>query len=178
MDWTAVSTMGTSLGVAMDIARSLMGLRDQALVGEKIAALNDVLLKAQEQLLAHNAALLQLQNENFEAREEIRELKEAARERGRYTLVEVASGQFAYRVNVAPQQSGPTEPSCAEPEHHLCQRCFDGGSKVVLQRLMVADGVSALCCSACEQRIGFVREHAPSPRLVARANLGQRERDW
>jgi len=133
MDWSAISGITTSISAARDIARGMASLRDAALINERTSALLEQLLKAQEGLLAHNTALLQLQNEHFKACEELRELKEAARERGRYSLVELIPGNFAYRVNITPQEGGTSEPGSPEPLHYVCQGCFDKGIKAVLQ---------------------------------------------
>lgn len=133
MDWTAVGAITASISTAREIAKGLSATRDQSLINEKTSALLDQLLKAQEGLLTHNAALLQLQGENFKTSEELRELKETMRERGRYSLVSIGNGYFAYRVNITPQQSGASEPSTSEPLHYVCQTCFDSGVKSVIQ---------------------------------------------
>lgn len=132
MDMTAIASLTSAISAAREIAQGAIGIRDATLVNEVTSRLVQKLLDAQNALLAHNAALLQLQNEHFEAREELRKLQEAASERGRYALVEVSPGQFAYRVNIAPEQSGAGEPGGAEPMHYVCQPCLDKGIKAVL----------------------------------------------
>jgi hypothetical protein len=154
MDWTAISGITTSISAARDIAKGLASLRDTALINEKTAALLDQLLKAQEGLLAHNTTLLQLQSDHFEACEKLRKLEEAARERGRYSLVEVVPGNFAYRVNVDPQPSGAGDPAGAEPQHYVCQPCFDSGRKVTLRYFKAHLMGETWTCSACKAQIG------------------------
>lgn len=132
MDATALGVVATSLGIAKDIGKAMIGVRDSNLIAEKLSALNDQLLKAQDALLAHNAAMFQLQNEHFQAREDLRKLQEAAAERGRYSLVEIAPGNFAYRAYVAPTQGTPGQPVAPESAHYLCQPCYDNGVKAVL----------------------------------------------
>jgi hypothetical protein len=150
MDWTAVGAITASISAARDIAKGLAATRDQALINEKTAALLEQLLKAQEGLLSHNAALLQLQGEHFEASEKLRKLEEAARERGRYTLVDLGNRRFAYRVNIPPQESGAGNPSSAEPLHYVCQPCFDKGIKSVLQSRLRAPGLE---CTTCKMEL-------------------------
>lgn len=133
MDMTAIASLTSAISAARDIAQGAIGMRDVVLVNEATTRLLQRLLEAQNALLAHNTALLQLQNEQFEAREEIRKLQEAARERGRYTLFELVPGHLAYRVNIAPEQSGSSEPGSTEPMHYVCQGCFDQGRKAVLR---------------------------------------------
>ncbi len=133
MDASQISIVATSLSMARDITKTIIGIRDANLVAEKVTALNDQLLKAQEALLAHNASMFQLQSQYFEACEELRKLQEAASEQGRYTLFELVPGKFTYRVNIAPEQSGSGKPGSTEPMHYVCQGCFDNGRKSVMR---------------------------------------------
>ena len=153
MDWSAISGITTSIAAARDIAKGMSALRDSTLINERTAALMDQLLKAQEGLLAHNTALLQLQQDHFVACEKLRKLEEAVNERGRYSTFEITPGSFVYRVNVAPQQTGTREPSAAEPMHYVCQPCYDNGRKVILGYLVTGDAFSHWKCSACEREI-------------------------
>lgn len=170
MDASQISIVATSLSMARDITRTIIGIRDANLIAEKVTALNDQLLKAQEALLAHNAAMFQLQNQYFEAREELRKLQEAASEQGRYTLFELVPGKFAYRVNIAPEQSGSSEPGSAEPMHYVCQICFDQGRKAVLRI-----GTFVAYCPLCKDNISLSQRPAEaSPSIFS--DWGSR--DW
>ena len=153
MDASQIGIVATSLSAAKDIGKALLGIRDFNVVAERVAALNEQLLKAQEALLAHNAAMFQLQSENFEAREELRKLKEAASERGRYALVEVTHGNLAYRLNVVPSQGAAGEPVSAQTDHYLCQPCFDNGRKVTLRYFNSATFGESWTCSVCKAEI-------------------------
>lgn len=144
MDMTAIASLTAAISAAREIAQGAIGMRDTVLVSEATSRLVQKLLDAQNALLAHNAALLQLQSEHFEAREELRKLREAASERGRYTLFELAPGKFTYRMNITPEQSGSSEPGSTEPVHHVCQTCFDNGRKAVL-RISQYVAVCPLC---------------------------------
>jgi hypothetical protein len=153
MDASQIGIIATSLGVARDMAKAMSGIRDFNLVAEKAAALNDQLLKVQEALLAHNAALFELQNKYFESCEELRKLRESTSERRRYTLFEFPKGHLAYRVNLPPEQSGTSQPGSAEPLHYVCQKCFDEGRKVVLQRNFFMGVPGGLDCPVCKIHI-------------------------
>ncbi|WP_211456415.1 hypothetical protein [Comamonas brasiliensis] len=153
MDWTAIGGITASISAARDIAKGMSALRDSTLINERTSALLDQLLKAQEGLLAHNTALLQLQGEHFEACEKVRKLEESARERGRYSLVEVTPGNLAYRVNLTQGQNGDSEPRSTEPLHYLCQPCFDNGRKVALNYRNLHIRGEVWGCSVCGAEI-------------------------
>lgn len=155
MDMTAIASLTTAISAAREIAQGAIGMRDTVLVSEATTRLLQRLLEAQNALLAYNTVLLQLQHEQFEAREEIRKLQEAARERGRYTLFELAPGQLAYRVNITPEQSRSGEPGSAEPMHYVCQGCFDKGRKAVLRI-----GPSVAHCPLCKENISLSQRPA------------------
>lgn len=133
MDYSQISAIAGAVAAAKQLGEAALGIRDFNQLSGTVMNLNAQLLKAQEGLLAHNAELLQLQHEHFQAREKLRKLEEAIRDRGHYSLVEVSPGIFSYRVNLSPQQGGTGEPGTAEPLHYVCQSCFDNGRKVVLQ---------------------------------------------
>lgn len=153
MDFSAIASAVTAISTARDMAKGLVGLRDEALVREHLAALNEVLLKTQEQLFAHNAAFSKLADEHHKARQELRELQEAMRERGRYTLVHLGSSQFAYRVDLTPETGGTSQPGRMEADHYICQPCFDIGRKVVLQGLSVGGVPCGYTCPICKTQI-------------------------
>jgi hypothetical protein len=153
MDASQIGIVVTSLNTAKDIAKAMIGIRDHNLVADKLAALNDQLLKAQNALLAHNAAMFELQNEKFEACEELRKLKEALSERSRYALVDLGQGHLAYRMNIAPQEGGTGEPAAAQTPHYVCQPCYDNGRKVVLQRSYVMGIPGGLECPVCKTAV-------------------------
>jgi hypothetical protein len=153
MDFSQIGIVATSLSVAKDIAKAMVGVRDFNLVAEKSAAINEQLLKAQEALLSHNASMFELQNKYFEACEELRKLREAASKRGRYPLVDLGKGQLAYRVDVTPHQGGAGEPSAAQTPYYLCQPCYAQGMEVVLQRSFVMGVDNGLKCPACKTQV-------------------------
>lgn len=134
MDLASISTAVSALKAAKDIGQAAVAFRDFNQAAGAIAQINEQLLKAQDSLFTHNAQLMELQQQHFEAREELRKLKEALAEKARYTLFEISPGEFVYRSDVVPQQGGSGEPGAAQPLHYLCQTCFDKGSKSVLQK--------------------------------------------
>ncbi|HDS1216241.1 TPA: hypothetical protein QEF70_002715 [Stenotrophomonas maltophilia] len=151
MDLTSISTAFTAIDLIRKGLSAAIDVRDFNKAAAELSKLNEALISAQTALLAQNGALFELQREKFQATEKLRELEEALAERGRYSLVELAAGHFAYRVNVIPKEGGASQPSGAQPVHHLCQPCFDKGVKSVLQRF-VQYSVVHLRCPVCEQK--------------------------
>lgn len=136
MDLTLVTGAVAALRTALDIGKTAVEIRDANKLNEVVIRMNEQLLQAQQSLFTHNAELMTLQQDHFKATQELRELKEALSERRRYTLVELVPGKFAYRADAVPMASGAGNEVRPQPEHYICQPCFDGVSKVksVLQR--------------------------------------------
>lgn len=151
MDLSAVSAVVSAISASKDLAKAAIGVRDFNEMAPVIAQLNDQLLKAQDAMFKFNAQLMTLQQENFEATEELRKLKETLAERGRYSLIELSDRVFVYQVNVAPGAGEVGNPVGAQPLHHLCQPCFDKGVKSVLQKSSFYGSIS-LECSICEKK--------------------------
>ncbi|MRI41714.1 hypothetical protein D5301_05585 [Stenotrophomonas sp. MH181796] len=147
MDFSSIATAIASLKSAQELAAATLAVRDFNQSAVAIAQINEKLLAAQQGLLAHNIMLLQLQNEHFEATKELRELKEALSQKAGYELFDLGGGVIVYRANLAPQQAGTDSPGRTQPDHYLCQPCYDAGTKVVLQP--GADGY--MRCPVCRQ---------------------------
>jgi hypothetical protein len=145
MDFSSITTVIASLTSARELGVAALGVRDFNQSAAAIAQINEKLLAAQQGLLMHNAMLLQLQQDHFETAQELRVLKEAAAQQARYPLIDLGDGVFAYRVDVPPQEGGTSEPSATQVVHHLCQPCWDGGKRSVLQR-----HGQGLKCPLCE----------------------------
>lgn len=145
MDGTSIMVAFSALDAARKAALVALEVRDFNKTAAELSKINEALLQAQNALLAQNAVLFQLQSEKFETAEKLRKLEETLSEKARYSLVEITQGSFAYRVNVAPQQGGASEPSGTEPVHYVCQPCFDKGVKSVLQ-----SAGHLLTCTICK----------------------------
>lgn len=134
MDFGSIATVIASLKSAQELAAATIGVRDFNQSAAAIAQINEKLLAAQQGLLMHNAMLLQLQQEHFEAAKELRELKESTASKDRYPLVDLGGGKFVYRVEIAPNEGGSCKPGGAQVTHYLCQPCWDTkGHRSVLQ---------------------------------------------
>lgn len=152
MDFSLIAAAVSSIKAAKDIGAAALAARDDSLVSAEVAKMNGLLLDAQQALFDHNTQLLTLQQQLLETAEQLRKAQEALAQRGAYTLVETADGQWAYRVNTAPVLGGPVDPAAPQRLHYVCQPCFDNGRKVVLQ-FGSAFG-PALQCPVCLHHVG------------------------
>ncbi len=126
MDFSLVSGAVASITAAKEIGKAALGLRDFNQMAAQISEMNARLLDAQESLFAHNTQLLALQQQHFETTQKLAEVEKALAEKGRYTLFEIVPGSFAYRADGGPSATHGGNPVTAEPEHYICQPCFDG----------------------------------------------------
>ncbi|MBB5447113.1 MULTISPECIES: hypothetical protein [unclassified Paraburkholderia] len=135
MDFASFGSAVGALKSAIELGKTALELRDLNKVAPTIADMNAKLLEVQNSLLAHNTQLLELQGKHFAATEELRKVNEAMVERSRYALVHLGDGVFTYRVNLAPSVAASGDEPPPQPEHYICQSCFDdpaGSRKVVL----------------------------------------------
>lgn len=140
----AVGVMSALKGMS-DIAAAMIGLRDAEVFRAKA-------LEMQAQVLAANAGVLRLQEENLalmqdlhRAEKRLAELEQWAAERERYALTEVGPLSFAYEVKDAVRG--------VEPQHLLCANCFHAGHKSVLQLKDRTVPGARLVCHRCSAEI-------------------------
>lgn len=169
MDLTSIITALSSLNVAKDAAQAALAVRDFNAASSAIARITDELIKAQQGLLAQNAVMAELQLELAKKRDELAELKKAADERARYSLVELSEGVFVYRLNQGQEGGQISGPNGPEPIHHLCQTCFDQGIKSVLQQATRL-GLVTIDCNKCGKHFA-TGEKRPMPDLSFRADF-------
>jgi len=129
MDIALVTGAVGALKTALEIGKTAVALRDASKLNEVVIAMNEQLLNAQQSLFMHNAQLMALQQEHFHATQELRELKEAQSDRLRYTLFEIARGHFVYRADARPAAADASHSVASEPNHYICQPCFDGPAR-------------------------------------------------
>lgn len=153
MDITLLQAAAAAVSTAREIGKAASSVRDFNQFATTVAAINDQLLKAQESLFTHMSKLMELQDEHFKTREELRKIRETLDERARYSLFEIAPGNFAYRVNVTPEQGHTGEPLAPQQVHYLCQGCFDKGVKSILGREQSHTFGVSFGCHTCKREI-------------------------
>lgn len=134
MDVAMISTIFSSLKAAKELGQAALAVHEFNEVAPIVSNLNSEILKAQDSLFSHNMELLALQQKYFETAKELAEIREAIAQKARYTLFDLGSGQFVYSADARPAGTHMGNPIGAEPEHYVCQKCFDGPEhrKVVL----------------------------------------------
>lgn len=130
MDFTSLQAAATGIATAQQLLASALGVRDFNASAATLARANEQLLNVQQQLFAHMAVAMQLQQDLFDSSKKLRQLEERQDERKRYALSAIFPGVFAYRYQSVNLEKG----QIADPVHFLCQPCFDKGIKAVLVR--------------------------------------------
>ena len=170
MDLTLITGVAGALKTAIDLGKGALEIRDTTKLQSIVIAMNDQLLNAQQSLFTHNAELLALQQQYFEATQKLREAEETLAERGSYSLFELVPGNFAYRLHIPPEASAPGAELTSEPMHYVCQQCFDGPGKLkrVLKFTPKGSGTYGhWTCPGCGSRIVDRANGAgPRPRRI------------
>ena len=132
VDLTAIQAAVTGLQTARDIAKTAIGLRDAALVQEKVSELTGIILSAQSNALDAQAEQSVMLDTIRSLKEQLAEMEKWGADKERYELKEIAPGQFAYSVTEAARGS--------EPPHKLCANCYNHNQKSSLQTEMRSPG--------------------------------------
>ncbi|MPY74477.1 MAG: hypothetical protein GEU87_09455 [Alphaproteobacteria bacterium] len=146
VDIGTIAAAVSGLNTAREMTQALIGVRDAAVLNDKVIELQSVILAAQGNALT-------AQSEQFALLQQVRELEEQmARmetwdaEKEKYELKDVRSGVFAYA-----RKEG-MEP--AEPPHHICADCYQNRQKSVLQKVTRMPGrAHVLVCQQCGSEI-------------------------
>ncbi len=123
-----------SLSASLSLARAALETRDAIKINTAIADLNTKYTELSMAGLQLVEKLSALQTALGEAQHENAELKKQLNERSHYVLHELAPGRFVYRY--IPNGEG------SDPEHYLCQACYDQGVKSVLYLYQVEECIS------------------------------------
>jgi len=141
MDALTIGSALTSLKTAADIAKTLIGLRDEEKIRDKVIELQSAILSAQSDALNAQAEQQQLSQKIASLDAEIVKLNAWETEKQRYRLREIHQNSFVYELKV--------EAANGEPIHRICPTCFERGNKTILQ----GENSDFLICPACKTRI-------------------------
>ncbi|MGI4819467.1 MAG: hypothetical protein ACRYFE_13230 [Janthinobacterium lividum] len=112
-----------SLQAALDIAKSLVGIRDQAMVQSRVIELNQIILQAQEEATDAREERNNLRRKIYTLEQEIANHNEWRKEAALYELKDMGQGVVLY-VRKANDQ----------PNHILCPNCFSVHKKSFVQK--------------------------------------------
>lgn len=133
-----------AISATVTTLKTALAARDEAKIDAAMSDLKDRLFDLQTANLELVEGLHTAQSEIHTLVEEVKELKAKLRERGLYTLHNLAKGTdhfWAYRYQ---GDDGTSDGTSATP-HYLCQPCFDSGRKIVLRHFVTELGPYYLC---------------------------------
>jgi hypothetical protein len=171
MDLSLFSQATSSLSAAVTLAKSFVGLRDEA---QRLAATNELLAEINEAhskisalLIAHADRAAEHQaalREKRDLEEELRRVKAEKADLENYALHELSPGVFVYARRPGVEST--------EPMHYLCAPCRNDGKKSILQR---SENYGAVFhrCPQCDTN--FLERHKPQPVV---APVASPWRDW
>ena len=132
---------------AIDIARTAIDVGDTVRAQVAISEITSKLMDAQQAVLFSQAEVARLQRQVDDSEHELSRLRRVAEEHDRYELFELSPSVFVYRFRKPEaNEHGATQDA---PLHYICPRCFDTGTKSILQRYTFYSLIYAKC-SNCE----------------------------
>lgn len=141
IDW--VSGALSSAKAIGDITKSLLTLRDEALIKERVFDLSNSLMDLQQQIMTAQREQMGLLEEVTNLKKSLREAQERSSVLGRYQLLNVGPGKVLYALK--------SDFIGEEPEHFCCTHCFDSGKRSVMTGSYHPDnGYMSFLCLACK----------------------------
>jgi hypothetical protein len=108
-----------------NIIKTLAGLRSDSERSAKLIELQSQIMAAQTGAIQANTAQTALIDRVRHREAETARLETWSTEKQRYELKAIRPGSFAMALK--------TDAQCSEPSHCICQACYEGGKKCVLQ---------------------------------------------
>lgn len=126
--------LASSLKAATDIAKTMIGLRDETMFQAKAAELVSLIMSANSSALSAQMEQSSLLQEKRALEEKLVKAENWQHEANRYALREVTPGTFVYALK--------EEMAEGEPFHTICANCYSDRRKTVLQ---LSDSVHDTC---------------------------------
>jgi hypothetical protein len=158
---TAFASVFAGFKTAADLTKTIISLHDAAIIREKVAELQGVILSAQSSAISAQTDQFSLLEQVRILEGEIADLKAWDAEKERYQLTKLAGGGLAYMLKEQAQSSGP--------EHYLCAACYEDRRKSILQPETRFPGRAfVLACHKCGSEAyvtgAWYPEHAKAAR--------------
>lgn len=143
----------TSLKAAFDLAKTLVGVHDQAVVRAKVIELQEQILAAQASAVTAQTDQAGLLKRVGELEKELADLKAWEADKQRYELTEIQQATRKGKVFVYTLKE---ETHSSEPKHSLCPNCYQNGRKSILQPITLDQGmIDLLVCQSCNGEINL-----------------------
>ena len=153
MDLTLIQGAISGLKVASDLTKGFLDLKSMAEVQGKVIELQNAILAAQSNALAANADQVAMAEEIRNLKEDASRLKSWSTEKSRYELRALEPGIFTYSLK--------RESAAGEPPHWVCARCYNLGSKFLLQGEGDFYGATEYVCHGCNSKIKIASAITP-----------------
>jgi hypothetical protein len=147
VDIAAIAGAIGSIKAAGEIANAMLKLHDAKAFQDKAIELNRIILSAQADAIAANAAQAELVAQIRQFEEEIARLKDWEADKKRYELTELSPGVVALSTKES-MRGG-------EPFHRICADCAANGKKFYLQQHIRSSHFDQFKCKGCGFEIGI-----------------------
>lgn len=158
VDLSSIATAVTALQGAMEIAKSIIGLRDADVLAGKVGELNWRIMDAQQAVFAVNNERSTLIERVGALEKELAEVVAWAAEKERYHLAQLAPGVLAYLIQSASQGD--------EPLHAICKHCYEDSKKSILNMQTDGYGGLTISCPRCKTEMSAYGSWGMLPQFV------------
>jgi hypothetical protein len=139
-----IAAIGGALGsikAAGEIANAMLKLHDAKALQDKTIELNRIILSAQQDAIAANAAQSELVTRISQIEKEIADLKSWEADKARYQLIDIGGGVVALAIKESMRNG--------EPPHRICADCAANGKKSYLQPQVQDSYYDRYKCQGC-----------------------------
>lgn len=157
VDIAAISGAIGSIKAAGDIANAMLKLHDTKALQDKTIELNRIILSAQHDAIAANAAQFELVARVSQLEREIAELKSWEADRARYQLTDIGGGVVALAIKEGMRNG--------EAFHRICANCAANAKKSFLQPQVQGPYYDRYKCHGCGAELS-VDKGTPPQRSV------------
>lgn len=153
VDIDFISAALSGLKTASDITLSLLQFKSGSDVQAKAVEINRIILAAQRDAFAAQAAQSALVQRISDLEKEITRLETWGAEKQRYVLTDYGGGTFACALK--------PEETRGEPSHRICAHCYEQGRKSILQTTGNRTGQDIVHCFTCDKTFGLGQKIRP-----------------
>jgi hypothetical protein len=165
VDIGSIAGLASSLRVAGEITKAMIGIRDGALLQAKVIELQGVILAAQSSALGAHSEQFATAERMRTLEAQVAELEGWEVQKQRYQLTDYGSGTFAYAL-----KKGDTG---GEPPHRACATCFDNKQRSILQfKDKSYLGQEVLHCPRCKTDVNLGTPREPPDYTPTRGGSG------